>query len=61
MNGCFGCTERHMGCHSDCEKYKGWVEAERQRKDAEAKEKAKQSAWDSYVQESKARYKRRTR
>lgn len=22
MNSCFGCTDRHMGCHSDCEHYK---------------------------------------
>ena len=22
MNNCQGCTERHVGCHSSCEKYK---------------------------------------
>lgn len=21
-NACFNCTERHIGCHSECEKYK---------------------------------------
>ena len=22
MNNCQGCTKRHVGCHSSCEKYK---------------------------------------
>ena len=25
-NGCFNCTERHIGCHGTCEKYKQWKE-----------------------------------
>ena len=24
--GCYGCEERSLGCHSDCEKYKEWKE-----------------------------------
>ena len=24
QNPCFKCTERHMGCHSDCKKYLLW-------------------------------------
>lgn len=23
-NGCFGCANRHIGCHGTCEKYKNW-------------------------------------
>ena len=25
-NTCFGCTNRKVGCHSHCEKYKKWKE-----------------------------------
>ena len=25
-NGCYGCTERKVGCHAKCEKYKKWKE-----------------------------------
>lgn len=21
---CFNCTDRHVGCHADCEKYNAW-------------------------------------
>lgn len=24
ISPCFNCTERHVGCHSDCEKYQAW-------------------------------------
>lgn len=24
MNSCYGCTDRHIGCHSECEKYKAY-------------------------------------
>lgn len=23
---CFGCEKRHVGCHSECEEYKEWLE-----------------------------------
>ena len=23
-HNCYGCKERHLGCHSDCEKYAAW-------------------------------------
>jgi hypothetical protein len=23
-SGCYQCTDRKVGCHSKCEKYKGW-------------------------------------
>ena len=25
-NGCSGCTKRVVGCHSNCETYKKWLE-----------------------------------
>lgn len=25
-NGCYGCTERKVGCHSKCERYLKWKE-----------------------------------
>lgn len=25
-NPCFGCAERHLKCHAECEKYKAWLE-----------------------------------
>ena len=38
-NSCYGCTKRKVGCHSNCEDYKEWLEEhhkikkERQRKE----------------------------
>lgn len=26
-NSCYGCKERHLGCHANCEKYKEYVKA----------------------------------
>lgn len=34
VGSCYGCTERHVGCHSDCEKYKKALEEYKRKKDA---------------------------
>lgn len=34
---CFGCDERHLGCHGDCEEYKAYRDSKVQ----EAQERAK--------------------
>lgn len=36
-NPCYACTERRVGCHSECEKYIGW----RARYDTEKKKENK--------------------
>ena len=39
-NGCQGCNERKVGCHSHCEKYKKWLEQHnRLKKEAKRNEK----------------------
>ena len=35
---CYGCDERHQGCHAECEKYKKFREAIDKRKEAEKQE-----------------------
>lgn len=51
MNSCYGCTDRHMGCHSDCERYKAdCVENEK------LKEKiAKGKQYDAYAKDIHAK------
>ena len=37
-NGCYNCTERHLGCHTDCiiyGEYKSYLEKIKKRKQAE--------------------------
>ena len=38
MNSCYNCTDRHMGCHSECEKYKADCAARAELKAKIAKE-----------------------
>ncbi len=35
---CKGCTERHVGCHSSCPKYKAFLEENEKRKQEERNE-----------------------
>jgi hypothetical protein len=56
MNSCRDCTERHIGCHSECEKYKAYC-AER----AELKAKiAKSNQYDNYAKDIHATRRDRT-
>lgn len=59
MNDCYRCTERRVGCHSECEKYRKWCEAEQKRKSAEDAADYNQRLHDDYVLKSKERYKKR--
>lgn len=34
MKNCYGCEERHIGCHSGCDTYKLWLEDYQKKKDA---------------------------
>jgi hypothetical protein len=34
MNPCYKCTDRQVGCHSKCEKYKKWKKESNKKRDA---------------------------
>lgn len=59
LNGCYRCPDRTVGCHSKCEQYKSWLEAERKRKDTEKKARAKEDEIVQYVRKSARRQMRR--
>lgn len=57
-NACYGCTERFVGCHANCEKYIAWNE-ERQKTLAEARERnRKKDAIEGYYAAKKQRVNR---
>ncbi len=39
---CYGCTERHLGCHATCESYKKFRETMDEINEARARERKKQ-------------------
>jgi hypothetical protein len=47
MNSCYGCTERHIGCHGECEKYEQYCA-----ENAKLKEKiTKSEQYDIYAKQ----------
>lgn len=56
---CFNCQERHVGCHSTCERYAAWLQEKKEAKSNETVSIAEESAMVNYIQRSKDRYKRR--
>lgn len=56
---CFNCQERHVGCHSTCERYATWLKEKKEAKSNETASIAEESAMINYIQRSKDRYKRR--
>lgn len=48
---CRNCTERYLGCHDHCEKYKGQVRERDERRDKIAKAKAVDRNYDSFKSE----------
>lgn len=56
---CYKCPDRHIGCHSDCERYAEW-KAERQAlREREKKRTAGANEVGNYIAQSKERHKRR--
>lgn len=56
---CYRCPDRHMGCHSDCERYAEW-KAERRALTGKEKERASgEMEVANYILQSKERHKRR--
>ena len=47
-NQCLGCTDRYVGCHSDCEKYKAYKEEMTKFEDTVNKRRKKYSGYVSY-------------
>ena len=45
---CFGCTDRHVSCHSACEKYAGWSHKLNAQREALRAEKQKNNRLRSY-------------
>ena len=56
---CFNCQERHVGCHSTCERYAAWLKEKKEAKSNETASIAEKSAMINYIQRPKDRYKRR--
>lgn len=42
---CFNCQERHVGCHSTCERYAAWLQEKKEAKSNETASIAEESAW----------------
>ena len=57
---CFNCQERHVGCHSTCERYAAWKAEDARRKHGEKEAQKEKAECMGYRTESKQRYKRRT-
>ncbi len=56
---CYKCPDRHIGCHSDCERYAAW-RAEKQVLTGREKERAAgEKEVANYILQSKERHKRR--
>lgn len=56
---CNGCTDRRIGCNSDCEKYLAEAERIRKEKDTIYQQKVKELGWRGYLTENKRTRKRR--
>lgn len=50
---CFNCQERHVGCHSTCERYAAWLQEKKEAKSNETASVAEESAMINYIQRSK--------
>lgn len=60
-NPCLGCTERHLGCHSECEKHIAWKADEQRKKDIITDAKKRIQDVDEYVVRTSEKRKRRVR
>ena len=56
---CMGCTERHVGCHSTCEKYRQQSTEQREISQKIRSEKAKDEQYRGYVSETAKRNNKR--
>ena len=45
---CYGCEERHIGCHADCERDSKWREERQAEKDAFNAEKQRESVINEF-------------
>lgn len=60
-NPCFGCAERYVGCHGECEKYKAWkTEYDRQR-ELQKEAQKEDDVRNGYVMKSLERYRKKQR
>lgn len=48
INPCKDCTDRHIGCHSECDKYKYWKARLEEVKKAKEEQHKKDEAYFSY-------------
>lgn len=53
---CRGCTDREMGCHGKCDKYKEYKEKSDKRREAEFFEKEAQRTPGRYKSRQKGKY-----
>lgn len=45
---CYGCTERHMGCHTTCDTYCEWKAEHESKRDIMIKKKSEEKQWVEY-------------
>ena len=64
-NPCKDCPDRHIGCHSDCERYLAWRKVYDERNSKVFNERSKSRAVDKYLIDRsikvKAEYRRKSR
>ncbi len=60
-NPCKDCTERHVGCHGTCERYKDWKTAHDAEKDARFKAKQEEATFRKYKVDVRNHAKKRAR
>jgi len=48
INPCKDCTDRYIGCHSDCDKYKDWKSSLETIKKAKEEQRKKYDAYFHY-------------
>ena len=61
INVCKDCTDRHLGCHSDCKKYLSSKEKYESNKAEIRRQKALNSQYDGFMKEQSIRRERRCR
>lgn len=54
---CFGCKERHIGCHATCSKYGSWNAAHKKELAAKRKASVAENAADGYAIDRRKRIK----
>lgn len=56
---CYGCEDRHVGCHAECEKYQAWAERqERLREEDQERRNGEIASWSKHRHQRKLKWER---